>query len=148
MLNPNTSFHQIAKHIKYVTTCHGSIAHELPLLGMYVINADKKNPHQAFNFSYTVKSLNDYRNILLNLNLLKKKIFNIKEIYKFYYINYYYFNKNHFFSKIDNSKYIKNSSLLIKDFTKIYVKNKNFNIDINNQISEFLLKKNNFLKKI
>jgi len=148
LLNPNTSFHQIAKHIKYVTTCHGSIAHELPLLGMYVINADKKNPHQAFNFSYTVRSLNDYRNILLNLNLLKKKIFNIKEIYKFYYINYYYFNKNNFFSKIDNSKYIKNSSLLMKDFTKIYVKNKNFNIDINNQISEFLLKKNNFLKKI
>jgi hypothetical protein len=147
LLDPNISFHQISKHIKYVTTCHGSIAHELPLLGMYVINADTKNPHQAFNFSYTVKSLNDYRNILLNLNLLKKKIFNFKEIYKFYYINYYYFNKNNFFSKIGNSKYSKNSASLMKDFTEIYIKNKDFNIDINKRILKFLHNKNNFLKK-
>jgi hypothetical protein len=147
LLDPTMSFHQISKHIKYVTTCHGSIAHELPLLGMYVINADKKNPHQAFNFSYTVKNLKDYRNILLNLDLLKKKIFNIKEVYNFYYINYYYFNKSCLFPEITNSKYLNNPISLIKDFTKMYIKNKNFNIKTNNHISKFLQTNNFFLEK-
>jgi len=148
LLDPRMSFHQISKHIKYVTTCHGSVAHELPLLGMHVINADTKNPHQAFNFSYTVKNLKDYKNILLNLDLLNKKICNIKEVYNFYYINYYYFNKNNFFPKIQNSKYLNNPKFLIKDFTEMYIKNKKFNIDLNDQLDKFFLNTNgSFLKK-
>jgi hypothetical protein len=148
LLDSRMSFHQISRNIKYCLTSHGSIAHELPLLGMYVINADKKNPHQSFNFSYTVKNLKDYKNILLNLNTVKKKIFNIKDIYKFYYVHYYFFNKNNFFQELAKIKNLENSKKLIKDFTEMYVKNKNFNIDINNQISKFLLKKNNILKRI
>lgn len=138
LLDPNMSFHQISKNIKYALTCHGTIAHELPLLGMYVINADKKNPHNAFNFSYTPKNLRDYRKLLLNLDLTKEKIFNIKDIYKFYYIHYFYFNKNNFFQELANNKYLKNSKSLVKYFIQKYIKNKNFNIDINNQICNFL----------
>jgi len=147
LLDSRMSFHQISKNIKYCLTSHGSIAHELPLLGMYVINADKKNPHQSFNFSYTVKNLKDYRNVLLNLNSVKKKIFNIKDIYKFYYIHYYFFNKNNFFPELANLKYLENSKNLIRNFTEMYIKNKNFNVDINNQIYNFLHTNDFFLKK-
>jgi hypothetical protein len=58
ILDPNTSFHELAHFIDYALTCYGSVGHELPLLNINVINADIYNPHCSFNFNFTPKSKN------------------------------------------------------------------------------------------
>ena len=77
---------QITENLDYGLTVYGSIAHELPLLGVKVINASLDNPHKAFNFSITPNNLSEYTKILNNLTKVKKKNTNTKSIYEFYYM--------------------------------------------------------------
>lgn len=70
----------------YGITNHGTIAHELPYFGIPVVNSGD-NPHISFSFSYTVKSKEEYFQIINNLSILDNLI-NIEdaknEIYEFY----------------------------------------------------------------
>ena len=51
LISPTVSFHQLIREgISFALTCYGSIGHELPLLGVQVINAGY-NPHNAYNFN-------------------------------------------------------------------------------------------------
>ena len=112
LIDPSTSFHRLAKEgINFALTVYGSVAHELPLLGIDVINADKYNPHCSFNFSYTPKNKTNYKKIILNLKKFKSKIRYKDEIYKFYYIYHYFLNKD---KLIFNNK---------NKFEKLYPKN-------------------------
>ncbi|HJO92914.1 MAG TPA: hypothetical protein QF753_05920 [Victivallales bacterium] len=89
LLPPESSFHQLASEgVKYALTCYGSVGHELPLLGIQVINASY-NPHSAYDFNYHAKSIEEYRYFLLNLNSLSKAI-NKNQVYEFYYMHYKY----------------------------------------------------------
>ena len=95
-LSPNTKFNQISHGIDFALTTHGSVGHELPLLGITVINCDYNNPHCSYKFNYTPKSLKDYRDKITNLSNKDKIKISKNEIYQFYYINYYYMKSNLF----------------------------------------------------
>ena len=85
LLDGNTSFLQLADEgLDYVFTCHGTVGHEVPLLGIQVINADINNPHICYDFNWNPKNINEYSYLIDNLYSIKKEI-NKKEIYEFYY---------------------------------------------------------------
>ena len=44
-------------------TVYGSCASELPYLGIKVVNADRNNPHSAYNF-LLIQNLNEYEEII------------------------------------------------------------------------------------
>ena len=59
LLDGNTSFLQLADEgLDYVFTCHGTVGHEVPLLGIQVINADINNPHICYDFNWNPKKYN------------------------------------------------------------------------------------------
>lgn len=85
----DTSHHQlIHEGINFVLTAHGSIGHEYPYFNIPVINA-AYNPHVAYNFNYHVKTLEEYKNVLLNLSDFDFKILK-EEIFEFYFMHYKY----------------------------------------------------------
>ena len=89
LISPKISNHQLVKEgISFALTCYGSIGHELPLLGVQVINAGY-NPHIAYDFNGHAKSVEEYAYLLHNLEKLDKKA-DVDEIYEFYYMRYYY----------------------------------------------------------
>jgi len=88
--------------IDYVLTVYGSIASEVPVYGIKVINASRNNPHFNFNFSINLKNINDYKNTLLNLKKKSHKI-SFNDLYLFHYMKHYLFKNNLFFQ--DTQKY-------------------------------------------
>lgn len=88
-LSPDTSFLKLAKKgLNFALTVYGSVGHELPALGVQVINAGY-NPHIAYDFNWHPGSLEEYEYFLLNLDKLHKNI-NMQELYEFYYMHHYY----------------------------------------------------------
>jgi len=86
LVPPETSWHQLAKEgLDFVLTCWGTVGHELPLLGVQVINASANNPHIAYEFNWHAASLKEYKEMLFDLDSLENKI-NKNEIYEFYYL--------------------------------------------------------------
>ena len=60
ILDANVSFKQLANEgLDLILTCHGSIAHEAPMLGIKVINCAYNNSIK-FNFSKTILSKKFY----------------------------------------------------------------------------------------
>jgi len=122
LIPPETSFFYLKQiGINFALTVYGSVAHELPFLGIDVINADKFNPHCSFNFSYTPKNIKDYEKVILNLNNYKSLIKNKNDIYKFYYIYHYFIHKKNIFFKNDKLflyNYNKDKTYFIKYFIK------------------------------
>lgn len=96
LIPQETSFHQLVKEgLNFALTAYGSIGHELPGLGVQVINA-AYNPHISYGFNWHAKSLDEYEYYLLNLDKLNKKV-DMQEVYEFYYMNYYFFENNNLF---------------------------------------------------
>ena len=81
------SHHQIIREgVSVVLTCFGTIASEYPLYNRNVINCSLNNPHIAYNFSISPRSIKEYKKLLLNLDKLKNNI-KKNEIYEFYVMN-------------------------------------------------------------
>lgn len=86
---PETSFLKLAKEgLNFALTVYGSVGHELPALGIQVINAGY-NPHVAYDFNWNPKTTEEYEYFLLNLEKLHKNV-SLQELYEFYYMHYYY----------------------------------------------------------
>jgi len=86
LLPYDTSHHQlIDEGINVVLTAHGTIGHEYPYFDIPVINA-AYNPHIAYNFNIHAKTVEEYKNVLLNLNDLHCKT-DKKEIFEFYFMH-------------------------------------------------------------
>ena len=95
LVPPEASWHQLANEgLNFVLTCWGTVGHELPLLGVQVINASANNPHIAYDFNWHATTLQKYEEMLLDLDSLENKI-NINEIYEFYYLS-------HMHTKVDD----------------------------------------------
>ena len=122
-INPDISFFQLANEgLDFALTCNGTVAQELPLLGIDVINADINNPHCSYNFSYTPKNLNDYEDTLLNLGNFTSLLNNKDQIYELYYIiNFYFQDKNLFFKNYDDYLFSKEKNST--SFTTFFIKN-------------------------
>jgi hypothetical protein len=86
LVSADTSFHQLSEEgIDCALTCHGSAGHELPLLGIRVLNATH-NPHVAYAFNDHARTKIEYRNIILELGKKPKVEIDRNKIYEFYYV--------------------------------------------------------------
>lgn len=103
LLPSEASHHQLIKEgVDVVLTVYGSIGHEYAFFGKKVINAGINNPHIGYDFNIHAKSIEEYKNLIMNLNKLNLKI-NKSKIYEFYYMNYKYFGYNQlFFNSFEN----------------------------------------------
>ena len=71
--------------VKVVLTVHGTIAYEAANEGILVVNASLFSPHMNYNFSLSPKSIQEYRDVIMNLpNLLKNWRINLNEIDHFF----------------------------------------------------------------
>jgi len=139
MLPSESSHLQIIKEgINFVLTTYGSVGHEFPLHDVIVINAGDKNPHRAYNFNIHPKTLSEYREYLLNLELVKLNK-NSNKIYEFYFMHHKYFsNQNLFFDSFEAflEKYSvkkQNSS-----FAYEYFLNNSDDTHVSKKISDFI----------
>jgi hypothetical protein len=64
------------------------VGHELPLLGINVLNSSF-NPHIAYDFNLHAKNLDNYRELILNLKELRNRKISVLEIYEFFYVHFY-----------------------------------------------------------
>ena len=101
LLSPEVSFHQLkSENLDYAITCYGSAGHELPLIGIDVINSSY-NPHISYKFNYHLANKREMKNFLINLNNKKKrriipKMFK-NQIYEFFYVHKFVIAKDDFF---------------------------------------------------
>ena len=79
----------VEEGMSFVLTVYGSVGHECPLLGETVINAGVKNPHIGYDFNMHIKTVEEYRSYLLNLEKIEHKV-DKEKIYEFYFMHYKY----------------------------------------------------------
>ena len=94
-LIPDNISHQriVEEGIDFILTGYGSVGIEYPLLNIPVINASANNPHIGYNFNFHPKNLEEYENLLKNLNNLNVKI-NKEEIYEYYFMRHIFSDFN------------------------------------------------------
>jgi hypothetical protein len=101
-INPNTSFHQLkSEGLTHVLTCHGTVGHELPELGINVINC-AVNPHIAYEFAETYLNTDDYSARLMGLDS-KDRPRGTEQLLEFYALHYYIMNANIFIYPFGNT---------------------------------------------
>ena len=90
VVNPDTDNRILVRNgLRFCLTVHGHIAHELPALGVTVINASLNHPHQDYDFSYTPKNLESYRDLIRNLEDFEYEP-NLEDLSEFYFMHYVY----------------------------------------------------------
>ncbi len=90
LLPADSSHHQIIDEgINVALTTYGTIGFEYAALDIPVINASVNNPHIAYNFNIHPKSVEEYREILKNLDQIDLKI-DKKEVYEYYFMKHIY----------------------------------------------------------
>jgi len=101
LLPKNISNLYLARKIDFALTVFGTVASELPVFGIKVINASRNNPHFDYKFCINPKNIFEYKKILLNLNNNKFKI-NLNDIYEYHYMkkNYLVPENSYIFSDI------------------------------------------------
>ena len=77
----------VTNNVKYALTVYGSIAHELPHLGIPVINASLNHPHIEYSFSFTPTNSLEYRDILRNLETFDFEP-KLDELYEYYFMRF------------------------------------------------------------
>jgi hypothetical protein len=111
LIDPITSWHQLKDEgVEIALTCYGSIGHELPLLGLKVINA-AYNPHIAYEFNWHPKTKDELESLIINLEGLGS-IRDVERVYEFFYVHKFMVQKDDliFPSYEDSLKNINNSS--------------------------------------
>lgn len=90
LLPADSSHHQIiAEGINVALTTYGTIGFEYAALGVPVVNASLNNPHIAYNFNLHPKSIEEFREVLLNLDHIDLNI-DKSEVYEYYFMKYIY----------------------------------------------------------
>jgi hypothetical protein len=92
-LDPQTTYHElIQKGLKTVFTPCGSVGHELPALGVSVVNAGR-NPHASYAFNYHPASRKELAGLIRRAGQLRAK--KINRLHEFYYMRYNYLPDNY-----------------------------------------------------
>jgi len=85
-LEPHTSYYElIQRGLRTVFTPCGSVGHELPALGVAVVNGGR-NPHISYNFNYHPASRKKLASLIRKADKLRP--INTKKIPEFYYMYY------------------------------------------------------------
>ena len=101
-IHPNTSFHQLkSEGLTHVLTCHGTVGHELPELGINVINC-AYNPHIAYEFAETYLNIDDYSARLMALDSNDRPR-STEKLLEFYAAHYFIMNPNSFIYPVGNT---------------------------------------------
>lgn len=109
ILPADTSFHHLKRNnFEVAFTCYGSVGHELPNLGIAVVNC-AYNPHIAYNFNTHCGSRDEILQVLKKLEESRLEI-NLDGIYEFYAVHNYLMRPNDFFfhSMDEYQAYVKN----------------------------------------
>jgi hypothetical protein len=86
MIPSDTSHLQLIEEgINFGLTVYGTIGFEYAALGFPVINASLCNPRIRYSFNKHPRSIEEYRNILLDLPAQKVEI-NLEEVYEYYFM--------------------------------------------------------------
>lgn len=119
LLPSDSSHHQIIEEgINVALSTYGTIGFEYAALGIPVINASLNNPHIAYNFNIHPKSVEEYSELLHNLDKIDLKI-DKKEVYEYYFMKHLYMKNNWLFDNHDQM--IKDLGGYSKQFTsKVY----------------------------
>jgi hypothetical protein len=97
LLSSHSSHHQIIEEgIDVALTTYGTIGFEYAALGVPVINASLNNPHIAYNFNLHPKSVEEYSEMLHNLDKIDLKI-DKNEVYEYYFMRHLYRDNNWLF---------------------------------------------------
>lgn len=92
-LDPQTPYRElIQRGLKTVFTPCGSVGHELPALGVAVVNAGR-NPHISYDFNYHPASREELVGLIRRAGRLKAK--KISKLPEFYYMRYNYLLDNY-----------------------------------------------------
>jgi hypothetical protein len=103
LLPADASHHQIiAEGIDLALTVYGTIGFEYAALGVPVINCSLCNPHIAYNFNMHPKSVEEYRQLLLNLDSLSFEI-DKRQVYEYYYMKNIYNSSDLFFNSYEDT---------------------------------------------
>ena len=137
LLPKNISNLYLAKKIDFALTVFGTVASELPVFGIKVINASRNNPHFDYKFCINPKNISDYKKILLNLNENNFKI-NLNDIYEYHYLkknylipeNSYIFSdiKDYFKIDIESGREVRWSNSCYKVWLSKFTEEKHFKI--------------------
>lgn len=129
-VDPEVSFHQLAQEgLSVAITCHGSIGHELPLLGVPVLNC-AYNPHIAYDFNLHALSIQEFRPKFYDCIYSRTKI-DEKQLYEFYYVHNFMNQPNNFniddFAEFDSftnrqQNHLDSISYLVERYTLIQKK--------------------------
>ena len=104
ILPADSSHHQLIQEgIDVALTCYGTIGFEYAALGIIVVNASLNNPHIAYNFNLHPKNIDEYRNILKNLDFISLNI-NKKEVYEYYFMRNIFKPKDWLFDNYSDLK--------------------------------------------
>lgn len=106
LLPKNISNIYLAKKIDFALTVFGTVASELPLFGVKVINASINNPHFNYKFCINPKNISDYKKTLLNLNKNNFKI-NLNDLYEYHYMKKNYVDPENSFIFSDIKDYFR-----------------------------------------
>ena len=88
LLPADSSHHQIiAEGIDVTLTTYGTVGFEYAALGVPVVNASLNNPHIAYNFNIHPKSIQEYWEILHNLDHIDLNI-DKNEVYEYYFMRH------------------------------------------------------------
>jgi len=88
LLPADSSHHQIiAEGINVALTTYGTIGFEYAALGVPVVNASLNNPHIAYNFNLHPKNIEEYREILRNIDHIDLNI-DKNEVYEYYFMKH------------------------------------------------------------
>lgn len=97
LIPSDTSHHQLIEEgIGFLLTVHGTIGCEYAALGVPVINASVCNPHVAYNFNLNPRTVQEYEEILLNLDT-QNLIIDLQDIYEHYFMKNLYYSENWLF---------------------------------------------------
>jgi hypothetical protein len=132
----------ISEGVNFVLTVYGTIALEYAHFDIPVINASINNPHNAFQFSITPLSREDYESALCNLKDVHLDI-SREDIYKYYFMHNLYKLKSIFYYDYDEyllnvggynqSVTFKSVELYLTDFS-----NRRSDLEVNQALVRFL----------
>jgi hypothetical protein len=92
LLDSNVKHHDLIKGgIDVVLTCYGTIGCEYPMFGIPVINACSANPHCRYDFNINPSNLEEFEEIILNLDKnidQYKASINKSKILEYYYMQF------------------------------------------------------------
>ena len=87
-INHKTSHLQLVDDgLDFVLTVYGTVGFEYAALGIPVINASTCNPHIGYKFNIHPRTIEEYKNILLDLHNQKLEI-DINQVYEYYYMRF------------------------------------------------------------